>query len=778
LDTLWGRFIESPAAQKSALYAAEVDTWPDIRDPVVLRDLEDDGFTVISTPDAFLYYHIDCNLRDQIGNGTHTPCSPAAPGEPDTWANLYRGPDGDNASHRESMYYQYYGAPQMGYAPLDDTAFRQALALCIPKDEIVAVVYGGISGAPVDSCVPEAQRAWYKSPEPSWDYNPGVPGEQTAGDGTAVGTLMAAGYVWNATAPNPASDPYGLAPEGNWMDPRTGEPMNHIEFAGVTQAIAPDSWGRDDLCARDWRAIGLPIEHEEVDYSRLTDTMMDYYEYDMYALGWGVTRFPDHLYSFFHTDNNFVPEGYNIMGSENPELDEVLEILQFSLNVTEVREACFEAQDIINTECYSIPTVTRPLFFAARADGDLSGATEDVKGIVNVPGFGADTDATYTHLYWETGPIGGSLNNIVPSKPTNYHPAFASTTDEWLVMQEVVEGLVGIDPYTHTDIPYLAQNWTGPILTNVTITDEYVGHSDGNASNSLTWLLDYIPIIEDSDTIYLDDVSTTAYTLNYTTGELTFDTVPANCTDITADYITSGGMNNTFWLRQDVVYHDGAEFNASVCEFSLEWLKDMQIGRAQAMWQHLDDVVVNNASCFSAIHKKASLWLFYDIAGWAAYFPPHIYEGTTKDFRPEEVQNPLNTDLTCLVGTGPFVFREAVMELGGYVKLTAFRDDDGAGAGTTPSPVGTDHWWQTVESYENDLTVQFHWTGDGTSDGVIDVYDLSKAGKAFGTELGDTLYDADADTDPEPTYHENDDRVDMRDIAELSKNWGKQRHYP
>jgi hypothetical protein len=55
---------------------------------------------------------------------------------------------------------------------------------------------------------------------------------------------------------------------------------------------------------------------------------------------------------------------------------------------------------------------------------------------------------------------------------------------------------------------------------------------------------------------------------------------------------------------------------------------------------------------------------------------------------------------------------------------------------------------------------------------------LSKAGKAFGTELGDTLYDADADTDPEPTYHENDDRVDMRDIAELSKNWGKQRHYP
>lgn len=798
LDTLWGRYIESPSAQQPALEAGEVDVWPDIRDPVRLRQLEDRGFTVISTPEAFLYYHIDCNLRDQIGNGSHTPCSGG------TWSKLWRGPEGDNASDRASTYYEYYGSPMMGYVPLDDKAFRQALALCIPKDEIVAVVYGGISAAPIDSLVPEAQRAWYKSPTPSWDYNPGDPVESEAGDGSACGLLKLAGYVWEPTAPNPAAKHSVTDPDGNWLDfhlhvavddPETvwddteRMPMNFIEFGGVTQSISPDSWGRDDLSARDMRAIGLPIQHNEIDYSYLTDTMMDYYEYDMYALGWSIGRFPDHLYSFFHSENNLCPEGYNIPGVNNATLDQYCYIIEHSTDVEEVKQAVWDASDLLSELCVSIPTVTRPLFLAARHTGDVSNPDDTVCGIVNVPGFGADTDNTYTHLFWENTPIGGSMNNIVPTKATNYHPAFASTTDEWLVMQEVVEGLIAIDPYTHTDIPWLATKWT--------VEDWYPGGG-------------------------------------------------------------IHGMNITFWLRDDVYYHDGAEFNASVCEFSLEWLQEMQIGRAQAMWQNLAGIEVHNATCFSAYQNVTSLWLFYDVAGWASYFPPHIYEGTTIHFRPEATVNPRNPQLKALVGTGPFVFREAVMELGGYVKLTAFRDDDGTGSGTTPSPVGDYHYWQTVEGYESDLAVQFHWIGDGTSNGVIDVYDLSKAGKCFGEALypevygepvgyGDNEnttfalhdspvldnatadamgktrlivylngtptgaytpnygagtitfdtapsnttrigadytwgpnpdYDADADTNPEPTYHVNDERNDMRDISELSLNWGKQRHYP
>ena len=89
----------------------------------------------------------------------------------------------------------------------------------------------------------------------------------------------------------------------------------------------------------------------------------------------------------------------------------------------------------------------------------------------------------------------------------------------------------------------------------------------------------------------------------------------------------------------------------------------------------------------------------------------------------------------------------------------------------------TTHWWQSAEGFFNLTREMFHWIGDGNSDGVVDISDLTKAGKSFGLNEGQTGYDADADTAPEPEYHTNDNRVDMRDIIELSRSWGKQRYY-
>jgi ABC-type transport system substrate-binding protein len=292
------------------------------------------------------------------------------------------------------------------------------------------------------------------------------------------------------------------------------------------------------------------------------------------------------------------------------------------------------------------------------------------------------------------------MDYIVPSEPTNWHPAFASTTDEWLVMQNVVESLTNIDPYTLVDIPWLATSWT----------------------------------VEDWD---------------YGGPEM--------------------GMKTTFWLRNDVYYHDGVQFDAYTANFSLNWLKDMQIGRAQAMWQYLDHVEVHDQYCFSVYHTVASLWTFYDVAGWAAYLPPHIYDGTDIHFRPEATTNPLNPSLTCLVGTGPYMITDMAFLLGGYVELTAYR--------ANPSLGITTHWWQTVEGYDDWLTTCFHWIGDCNSDGVVDINDQTKAGKAFAANEGDPRYDAEADIAPEPEYHTNDGRVDMRDIIELTKSWGRQRTY-
>ena len=65
-----------------------------------------------------------------------------------------------------------------------------------------------------------------------------------------------------------------------------------------------------------------------------------------------------------------------------------------------------------------------------------------------------------------------------------------------------------------------------------------------------------------------------------------------------------------------------------------------------------------------------------------------------------------------------------------------------------------------------------------TPDGVIDIYDLTTMGLAYGLTVGQSGYNSMADISPEPTYHTNDGKVDMRDIAEISRNWSKQRDYP
>jgi ABC-type transport system substrate-binding protein len=497
-------------------------------------------------------------------------------------------------------------------------------------------------------------------------------------------------------------------PDGAWIDPATGDYMNQVVFAGVTEDIAPDSFGRDDMCYRNWRHIGLPISHPEIDYGYLTDTMMDYYQYDMYALGWSIGRFPDHLYDFFHSEMNRIPEGYNIPGLNNTEMDGYLEIIQTSSDKAEIKQAAANASALLATLCCSIPTVTRPLNLAA---GKSTAAAFDdtVGGIVNAPGFGTDTDLTFYGLYWEgdvseTNPLGvnGTIDYIVPSEPTNYHPAFASTTDEFLVLQHVFGGLINVDPYTHVDVPWEAIDWK----------------------------------VQDWD---------------YGGSEM--------------------GMNTTFWLRDDLYYHDGVHFDAYTANFSLNWLKDMEIGRAQAMWRDLDHVDVHDQYCFSVFHTVSSLWTFYDIAGWASLVPPHIYEDTTVNFRPEAEANELNGNITKLVGLGAYIITDLDFSLGGYVELTAYRENPDLGI--------TTHWWQSAEDYADWLSECFHWIGDGNSDGVIDIHDLTKAGNAFAANEGDPRYDEQADTDPEPEYQTRTSpgRVDMSDIIELSKSWGKKRTY-
>ena len=74
-----------------------------------------------------------------------------------------------------------------------------------------------------------------------------------------------------------------------------------------------------------------------------------------------------------------------------------------------------------------------------------------------------------------------------------------------------------------------------------------------------------------------------------------------------------------------------------------------------------------------------------------------------------------------------------------------------------------------IDIINNNFTdgcVKVKMLGDVNGDGVIDIYDLSLAGKAYGSFIGEPEYDPETDLN-------KDGRVDVRDIAVIGKNYGK-----
>lgn len=883
-DKVVGRFIESPDAHKLALEKADVDAWTDIRMAEDVRDLKDKGYTVLEVPYTMLFYYIAPNLR---------------------W-------------HREPW--------RTDYIPNDDQPFRHALAHLIPKDRIVAEVYGGITGRGIHSVVPEAQAEWYNpalEEEPyKHPYRPGDPtirpGEPGFDPHSASGILWEAGYEYDETLTNPVT---GVV--GNWRMPYRdpippewqGQPIPKITFWGVTSAIAPDSNGRDRLCVEAMQGIGLPIEHTEVEFLTLVYSMIYFHDFDMYALGWIIGRFPDSLYAFFHSSQD-VPWGYNTAGIRDPELDEQLEIIVFEMDRRKVKEATFRVQEMIAMKLPYIVTVTRP-FIGAFAAAGAGAHTNTLRGIINMKGYGQDTGWSFINTYWEGATTGGTVRWIVASGVESYHPAYASTADEWLILGNMFDGSYGVDPWSHADIPWLATRWeiekwaTEEAVKNITAgigvlgSDWHeawpiwsqnwnlTGWTDADVSGTLTagdqvvltigrkeveygivdvtwdikveekvyphnemklsligapkppdeitsdqvvgtwwhelwptysnkWLagafedsmIDYVTpgdgVLSKSDQIMLNG---TWYHVDSVTITLELDEKPTDGdVDMYVEFVggpkrEERGMKVLFWLRDDVYWHDGVQFNASDIEFALKFLKDHKIARAKPMWEHLVDVDIVAPFKVVVYLERRSLWLFYDVAAWGTVLPRHIYRGTCyapttagdwtsspcynhdpegglgpncgdahcprlaagecdpSIFKPwlephpgPDMKSGTGDDLTglyMLIGTGPFVYRGGDLTFpGGYVELTAYRP----GA----SPVTT-HWFQSVESIDALLMEMFHWMGD--------VY-------PHPAEKDGTIYADFYDEPPDPIATTYDGAINIWDLTVVGRAYGSWYYEP
>lgn len=597
ISILYFSIIESPAAQNAALRAGEVDVWTDIKDPAIIRSLEDDGFKVIVTRDGFTMCQIVFNMRR---------------------------------------------------SPFDNVNFRHAVAHLVPKAEIEAVIFGGVIAKRLDTFVPPVLRKCYN---PDVDAHPWNPAE-------AEVILTNAGI-------DPASVPT-------------------IIFSSPTEASDPSAYGTADLIVQNMQSIGLDVDHQETDFSALAEKVLITRDFDMALTSWPglgrdpIDRDPDFLYQFFHSSQD-VPGGYNLPGVADSELDALLEELHHSMS-GETAATAKLVQDKLAELLPCVPVYTWSHVDAYRM-GDPS--LGDLEGVVKTEGYGSDNDWTFNLIHWTNQPIGSNLDWILNFEPFLLNPLFGMIESDWVMLDRIYDPLIAVEPYAHTDIPWVASNW----------------------------------IVEYSES----------------------------------------EMNITFWLREDVYWHDGEPVNAEDVKFSWEFIRDYQIPMYKPMWENLVNVEVSASNVVRAYFNSTSPYYLYDLSDTALLLPEQIWQDVTdpKTFYPSQEDHPTVPGLTKLIGTGPYIYDpDSNPVLGGYIGGNA----------------NGDYYFMSPTSIEDLLLDLFYLSGDINRDGVVDIYDLSIAGVAYGSSEGDPRYNPYADLNM-------DDHVDIRDVIVICRNWGKQYSY-
>jgi ABC-type transport system substrate-binding protein len=249
---------------------------------------------------------------------------------------------------------------------------------------------------------------------------------------------------------------------------------------------------------------------------------------------------------------------------------------------------------------------------------------------VNSKGFGSETfyyHWTLGSLHWTGTPIGGNLNWNNPGPISTLNPIEARTAYELYVLGTVIEGLTTIDPYTHADVPWIACKW------------------------------ELIPWVDIGIGV-------------------------------------ENGMIIRLWLRNDVYWQDGNHVTAADVAWNFEFIESLTPPELQPIWSTLEYYVVGSDYQIDLYVNVAGPWKFLEFARAALTFPKVIWDSYMGDYDPDTTTDytsakgftpettmynahvgspPPNglTGLTCLIGTGPYIFESWNKLVGlGRVNLT------------------------------------------------------------------------------------------------------------
>ena len=246
-------------------------------------------------------------------------------------------------------------------------------------------------------------------------------------------------------------------------------------------------------------------------------------------------------------------------------------------------------------------------------------------------GYGSNNDWTYNYINWKKSagvpdPTKPSWRFHISGPLAKLNPMTSSSAYDWQVMNRLFDGLLDMTPYT---FPIRRPN-TNP----QTLTDILWAAKTWDPRGS------YYPYVNPGEEVY-------------------------------------DGMYVKFVLRPGIKWQDGQVFDANDVLWNWDFIDSIEPSRHYDIYKNYvrsEVSTTNYADDTITLYINAtSLWLIYSFTDSALLVPPHIYGpygpvDTNLDgvvtytevnaFKPYQTPHPTVPGLTCLIGTGAWIFKE------------------------------------------------------------------------------------------------------------------------
>ena len=293
-----------------------------------------------------------------------------------------QGEDGLTTIENHSSGVRYLGF-NFRKPPMDNRAFRQAVATLIDKEFLTETVLQGVA-IPVYTMVPEGNTFWHNGEVPM--IGRGLTRAERVE--RAVELLKGAGFTWEVE-PRMSDDGGFMEQRGEGLRMPNGEPVPAMSV------IAPSA-GYDPLRStfaiwieRWMNEVGIPLRADLTGFNLIVEKVFNQQDFDMWILGWGLTLFPDYLESFFHSRYSGI-EGRNAGGFSNPEYDRLADAFLAETEVQAAREQVFQMQQFLAEELPYVTLFTTPIVETFRSDRiefpytDILGGLQEAAGLASL----------------------------------------------------------------------------------------------------------------------------------------------------------------------------------------------------------------------------------------------------------------------------------------------------------------------------------------------------------------------------------------------------------